>query len=85
MGPNNLVYRTYRGRGNVNIAARYTIENLAISKNCVNTHTHTHTHILTANTRALIYIISTNLQSGLIAILLGVLHLFYPYLKFSKL
>ena len=83
MGPNNLVYSTYSGRGNVNIAARYTIENLAISKNCVNTHTHT--HILTANTRALIYIISTNLQSGSIAILLGVLHLFYPYLKFSKL
>ena len=78
MGPNNLVYSTYRGRGNVNIAARYTIENLAISKNCVNTH------ILTANTRAL-NIISTNLQSSLIAILLGVLHLFYPYLKFSKL
>ena len=44
MGPNNLVYSTYSGRGNVNIAARYTIENLAISKNCVNTHTHTHTH-----------------------------------------
>ena len=44
MGPNNLVYSTYSGRGNVNIAARYTIENLVISKNCVNTHTHTHTH-----------------------------------------
>ena len=44
MESDNLVYRTYRGRGNVNIAARYTIENLVISKNCVNTHTHTHTH-----------------------------------------
>lgn len=36
-----MVYSTVFGRGNVNIAIRYTIGNLVITKKCVNTHSFT--------------------------------------------
>ena len=54
MNQNNVVYNTGFGCGNLNITARYAIENLVFTKNCVNTHTHTHTHthILTAHNLA---------------------------------
>ena len=44
MNQNNVVYNTGFGCGNLNITARYAIENLVFTKNCVNTHTHTHSH-----------------------------------------
>ena len=38
MDSKNVVYSTGFGCSNLSFTARYTIENLVVTKNCVNTH-----------------------------------------------
>jgi len=50
MNPKNVAFTSLANLDNPKIAERNAIENLVVTKNCVNTHTHTHTHILIAYT-----------------------------------
>ena len=42
MSPKNVAYTPLANLDNPKIAERYAIENLAVTKNRVNTHTHSH-------------------------------------------
>ena len=44
MNPKNVAFTPLANLDNPKIAEKYAIENLVVTKNCVNTHTHTHTH-----------------------------------------
>ena len=68
MNPKNVAFTPLANLDNPKIAEKYAIENLVVTKNCVNTHTHTHT-FSPPIPRALIYSILMNLQSGVKIIL----------------
>ena len=42
MNPKNVAFTPLANLDNPKIAERNAIENLVVTKNCVNTHTHTH-------------------------------------------
>ena len=44
MNPKNVTFTPLANLDNPKIAEKYTIENLVVTKNRINTHTHTHTH-----------------------------------------
>ena len=44
MNPKNVAFTPLANLDNPKIVERNAIENLVVTKNCVNTHTHTHTH-----------------------------------------
>ena len=66
MNPKNVAFTPLANLDNPKIAEKYAIENLVVTKNCVNTHTHTFSPPIP---RALIYSIPMNLQSGVKIIL----------------
>ena len=80
MSPKNIAYTPYTNPDKPKITERYTIQNLVVTKNRVNTHTHTHT-FSPPIPRALIYSIPKNLQSGVKIILYALLCL---YLAFGR-
>ena len=43
MNPKNVAFTPLANLDNPKIVERNAIENLVVTKNCVNTHTHTHT------------------------------------------
>ena len=75
MNQKNVAFTPLANLDNPKIAERYAIENLVVTKNCVNTHTHTHT-FSPPIPRALIYSIPMNLQSGVKIILHALLCLY---------
>ena len=81
MYQNNVVYNTSFGCGNLNITAKYSIENLVVTKKGVNTHTHTFSPPIP---RAIIYSLSTNPQSSVKAILQGLSYMYPQFMGYDS-